>query len=585
VKTTAFILALALAAHGAHGAASIPLHVDRPGFVSLAIYRADGSLARPVLAGAPFDAGDHVVPLDGKPLPPGDYTWRALFHEGLALKTLGSIGDFGGDRGVPSATAADDARVYLGWSLTSADANDVVACDPSGAVLWTHRRGSLSGCRALGVDAGTLYVLGGEGADADGRAIYRLDAKTGAAVPWPDGRIDIEITSLWPAHGKYKPALADYLAVNNGRIYLSFSDGQFMAVLDAKSGVYLQTIVGAPPGPVDSVATKSDNPAKPDQLIDADFVVTALKGGDIGEILLAHDPIWVLADDLTPIGGDQAITALTMIGDGAKHHAHDIFCAVGPPWNQIEARSALAMETVTYAAGKPGGRISTGVWQPARMGRIRAIALDAAGQLWVAEGDTTPSRVSVWTTDAPNGRLVREFFSPPDPGAPVAIDPADPRVMFAAGCEWRIDPATGRAACTGVVTREPFTAARFVMEKTKLLLVLTPATGAEVVLERAGDGDYRPHPASAPAASRPRIDLVADASGKWRILSADGCDLGALPLPDGAAARARIAPTLTETPDGRVFLAARGGRIWNLELTGLETLRTLATGKFTIAGP
>ncbi len=243
------------------------------------------------------------------------------------------------------------------------------------------------------------------------------------------------------------------------------------------------------------------------------------------------------------------------------------------------------METVTYAAGKPGGRISSGVWQPARMGHIRAIALDGAGQLWVAEGDTTPSRVSVWTTDAPNGRLVREFFSPPDPAGPVAIDPADPRVMFAGGCEWRIDPATGRAACTGVVTRVPYVAARFATDNARVLLVLTPPTGAEVVLERAGDGEYRPHPGPAPAASPPRIELLADPAGQWRVVTADGCDLGALPVPDGAAARARVAPVLTETPDGKVFLTARGGRIWNLELAGLETLRPLATGKFTLAMP
>ena len=47
----------------------------------------------------------------------------------------------GGDRGPATAAAADDARVYLGWALATANADAVVACSPSGAIQWTHRRG------------------------------------------------------------------------------------------------------------------------------------------------------------------------------------------------------------------------------------------------------------------------------------------------------------------------------------------------------------------------------------------------------------------------------------------------------------
>ena len=577
MKALVLLLAVAL---GAHAAEPIRFHTARPGFVSLNIYRPDGALASQLLAGAPFAAGDHDVSWDGlaggAPVPPGDYTWRALFHETLALKVRGWIGDFGGDRGPPSAAAADDTQIYLGWSLATADADSVVACDPAGAVHWTHRRGPLSGCRALAVDAGVLFVLGGEGADAEGRALYRLSAKDGALDPWPDGRIDLKITSLWPAKGKYKPGIADYLAAKNGRLYVSFSAGQFIASLDAKTGRYLQTIVGSPSGPVDAVATKSYTD-KPDDLVDADFVVAALSGDTVEKMLLAHDPIWVLADEFTPLDPGQGITALNVIGDGAKHRVHDIFIALGPPWNQIEARPALASGSTTYMAGKAGGRLPSGVWQPDRMGDIRAIALDATGQLWVAEGDAIPGRISVWTTDTPEGRLAREFFAPPGPASPVAVDPLDPRLMYAGGCEWRIDPETGRAVCLGVVTRVPIRAARFEMENGRLLLVLTPVAGAEFVLERAGAGAYRPHIGPAPAAIPPRFQLSPAPGGQWRVTTSDGFDLGAVFDPASGAS-----PVLAQTPDGRAFVTASRARIRNLELTGIETLRPLATGKITL---
>jgi hypothetical protein len=598
VKALALFLALSL---GAHAAVPIRFHIADPGFVSLNIYRPDGTLARQLLAGVPFAAGDHEVPWDGfaggTPLPPGRYTWIALFREGLALKVRGWIGDFGGDRGAPSAAAADDTQVYLGWSLATANADAVVACDPTGTVRWTHRRGSLSGCRGVAVDAGTVFVLGGEGPDAEGRAIYKLSAKYGTLVPWPDGRIDLKITSLWPAKGKYKPDIADYMAVKNGRIYLSFTAGQFIAVLDAKSGAYLQTIVGAPPGPVDSVATKSDMSDKPDDLVDADFVVTALKGGAIGKLLLVHDPIWVVASELTLLDPAERITALTVVGDNAKHHARDIFVALGPPLNQVQARSAIDSETVAYVAGEAGGQTQPGVWQPDRLRDVRAVALDATGQLWVAEGDAIPGRISVWTTNTPKGRLAREFFAPPDPASPIAVNPLDSRLMVAGGCEWRIDPITGRAACLGVVTRDSFRSARFVMDQDRLLLVLTPAAGADVILERAGDGNYRPYIGPAPVAIPPKYQLLLTPGGSWHIATADGYDLGAIPDPARISSRAptapasdgissllpvACAPTLTQMPDGRVFITGGRTRIWNMELTGIETLRPLAAGSITL---
>jgi hypothetical protein len=549
------------------GAAPVRFHTDRAGFVSLNLYGPDGALIRRALSGEPYAAGDHTIQ-DGGPVPAGA-SWRAVFHAALGLKRIAHIGDFGGDRGPATAVAADDQRIYLGWSLATANADAVVACDPSGAVVWTHRRGALSGCRALAVDAGQVYVLGGEGAaNAEGRAIYKLDAKTGAPIPWLDGRTDLPIVSLWPASGKYKPTLTNYMAVRNGRIYLSFSQGQFVAILDAKNGAYQQTIVGSAPGAIDAAPTQAEAPGQPGQLMEADFLVLALRNGGLGTMLLAHNPIWVLGSDLTPMDAGETITALAMVGETAKYHARDIFLAAGRPLDQVEARSALEPTTVDYVAGTPGGPVSSGVWQPERMGDIRAIALDGTGQLWVAEGDAIPSRVSVWTTNGDTGHLAHEFFAPPDAESPVLLDPLDPAYAVAGGCEWHIDAATGRAGCAGVITGQIYKQMRFAMGNGTLLLVLTPANGPDVVLQRMGPGNYIPYPGPAPATAPAALQITPGPGGAWRLTAADGFDLGPIPDPGGS-------PSLTLARDGRAFVISRKTRVSVSELTGLDTLQAL----------
>jgi hypothetical protein len=593
-----FVLGLWRCAH------ATPIHfsTDGAGYVSLNLYRADGMLVRQVLAGKHLAAGEHEANLgplaNVEALPPGEYTWRAVIHDGLALRLRGWVGDWGGDTGIPCATAADDTQIYLGWSLASATADTVVACDPAGRVRWTHHRGTLSGCRALGVDAGAVFVLGGENGDAEGGALYRLNPKDGSTIPWPDGRIDLKITSLWPAGHENDPSKADYFAVRNGRIYLSFTAGNFISVLDAKTGAYLQTIVGDPSGPIDSTGTKCDTPEKPGLLVDADFLVVALDSGSLGKLLLVHDPLWVVASDITPLNKNERITALDMIGDGAKHHKDDIFAALGPPFQQVQARPALDSGFFSYLAGEAGGRAPRGVWNPNRMSNVRSLALDATGRLWVAEGDPIPKRISVWTTDTAQGRMVREFFAPPGGGFPATVNPIDPGLMIAGGCEWRIDPRTGRAACLGIVTSDAVLAARFAIKNGHVLLVLTRPDGSEVVLKRAGDGDYRPFRGTTPSPFPSKFRMLPSPDGTWQLTTTDGFALGSFFGRTGGKPRSTIppppgddwphlpeapgTPTITQALDGRVFLTAGRSRVWNLELTGVDTLRPLASGKITI---
>ncbi len=491
----------------------VRFRVERAGPVFISIHRADGTLVRRLVQGQRFAAGAQKAAWDGRAddgaaVEPGEYTWRGLSHEGLALKLRGwaanggttpwptpdGKGGWGGDAGVPSAVAADAERVYLGWSLAE-QGKAIVACDLEGRVLWSHRRvEGASGCKALAVDDGLLYVLGGlAGTDAEGGAIYRLNVKDGQPVPWPNGQLDLKIASLWPADSEAKPDRADAMAVRHDHIYLTFTRWEFLAVIHGKSGAYLDTVVGPPPGVIDIAPTKTDLPGEPGKVVDADFGVVALGGGVLGKVLFAHDPLWVMMSEFSPVERNVHISALTVIGDGAKFHRHTAFVGFGAPLHQVQARPLLDMEETTWVAGAPEGRPPLGPWQAESLRAIRGVALDGAGRLWVAESDGFPKRFSVWDTTGEQGKLVRDFFGPAERGAPGgAINPLDPDLMFAQGCEWRIDRKTGQARCLGVVTRDPVMQARYgVGENGNAYLVTSNAGSAVRIFERVGEGDYR----------------------------------------------------------------------------------------------
>jgi hypothetical protein len=191
---------------------------------------------------------------------------------------------------------------------------------------------------------------------------------------------------------------------------------------------------------------------------------------------------------------DVNITALTVIGDGAKFHMHTAYVGFGAPYHQVQARPLLDMDNTSWVAGQPGGRALLGPWQPDGLHSIRGVALAPDGKLWVAEGDAFPKRFTVWDTSGEQGKLLHEYFGPANTSArDAAINPLDPTLMFAQGCEWRIDRKTGQATCLGVVTREPVESARYgVGENGHAYLVTArnPDLPSLEVFERIGDGRY-----------------------------------------------------------------------------------------------
>ena len=148
------------------------------------------------------------------------------------------------------------------------------------------------------------------------------------------------------------------------------------------------------------------------------------------------------------------------------------------------------------AIGRKGGRPALGAWVQDGVLNPAGLVVDKEGKLWVAEANETPKRFSVWQAragaDKKEGVFLKEVFGPTHYGASgAAINPRDPNVMAGEGCEWRIDPKTGRDVCLGTFDNH-FAGAALYAEggNGKLYLVTFDRDKGLLIRERLGDAKF-----------------------------------------------------------------------------------------------
>lgn len=469
----------------------ISFTMPQDGYISLNIKNAQGQVVRHLLNEAFFTRGAHTVKWDGlptpnlhlsaEPLPAGNYTWKAIYHTGIGLKLRGwahnsgqvpwdngPASNWGGDFGNPISAASDAGGVYLGWGLAEAG-KAIVAADLQGHVRWSNKRGGIGGVRGLATEDDVLYVLGGNaGVASDGGSLYKLATANGSYVPWEGSAdADLSLKAMW-GEVKDAPEKADAIAVKGGRIFLSFGAANKIAVLDAKSGKRLQVIDVPAPGSL--WAKGATGP----------YVVS---GGKSVVLLNPTD-----GASKTLISGLS--NAAGLVGDDAGA----LYIGTGAPDYQVKVFDSTGK--MTRSIGRKGGRVQRGPWIADTFFNISGLALDNEGKLWAAENADYPKRFSVW--NARTGALTQELFGPTTYGATGgAINPRNPNLMVGNGCEWRIDPKTGQAACVGVVAADPMGVSRFATGSNgRLYLVVAPGAVASespyiTIYERLGDADYR----------------------------------------------------------------------------------------------
>ncbi len=466
--------------------------LEEDGYVSLNIFRPDGSVARQLLTSAFYPAGDHEVRWDGlgtmsvrvpgQPLDVGDYTWEGLWHPGATLSLKGWAGStsatpwgrvWGADHGNPVAVAADDARIYLGWG-GGEGTQPLQAVTPDGRIQWKQIRGGIATASHVAVDDGTVYVWNEHGQYAP-RSLYRVDARTGGYTTWEaTGGTDLMLQQVF-AGEEAVPNAPSSVTAGGGKVFMSFG-GEFnkVAVVHAVSGNTLRMLdvprVGA-------IALGPDN------------ILFAVSFVNDANSIVAVDPADGAVRTVARLSVEDGewVRAIAVDADG------DIYCGItgGRHFVQVLNANGEAVRSIGHKAGR---RLS-GPWQKDGMLNISGLAIDVTGRLWVTEDDGNPRRVSVW--HAKTGAFESEYFGSSTYGAlGSAINPDDPNLMVGQGVEWRLDPETGVGVPIANITRTGMMAARFGHGPDgRLYLATTPGFLHGVhpvrIFEKIADGEWK----------------------------------------------------------------------------------------------
>ena len=612
----------------AGGFEPISFTMPEDGYVSMHIRDSNGVVVRQLLSAARYVKGDRSVTWDGlttpiwnkqgKPVPAGAYTWHAIWHKGIGLRLrgwafhgpsdpwdAGPTSYWGGDHALPVSVATDDKRVYLGWAGAEAG-KALVACDLTDNVVW-GASGHFNSAVLVAADRGVVYYV-------TGVKIRRVDANTGRGVNWPGTNTsDLAVKSIWGdlrgMPGKLAWMEQDALAARDGKLYLSFAKRGIIAVVDAATGGLIKKFRAAAPGKL-AVAGK-------------------------GLLYVVSDGRSVLAVNLNTGRSKVLASGLKDASAIAVDRRGNVYVAVGG-W-QAQIRVYNRSGRLKGKFGTKGGRVRVGPWDPKRLSNVTGMAVDARGRLWVAECDL-PKRFSVWNTRS--GKVAGEFFGPTHYGASGGvINPRDPYLMVGEGCEFRLNPKTGRARMLGLVTQDYYHhAARFCGGSNGRLYLAATFNGRVWqekqdpqirIWQRLGDAKYALRASIRTDRKANKTFFWADNNGdqeqqraevsamaialdvggynlwsintnvgEWHILTGEGFYLTRLfqgdpqkqKWPDKAVPGAVMddcpsglggedfGGSLTQARDGKVYIQAGKLALWNVQVVGFETVKRLVGG-------
>jgi len=386
---------------------AIRYKLPAPGRTSIAIYDAQGHLVRELTRGVPRKAGRQQELWDtrdnnGKPLPPGDYSWKMLTTPGLHIQYLMSFGSnypikesepwwaLGGPgtHGGPQAVASDASGFYVATFTENIEAC-LIKLSPDGKTrLWSAKApDAWEGGYALACNSNTLCMLG------NGRAWF-YDATTGAKNNTP-------LNLKWQPEPKDKQE-------PKGPTDISMADGILVAVypgwnvarwVDLSKGTEVaKTSVMEPGGvalaPDGVTAYVSSSNAILRVLRDGTSTVLVKGLNRPGRVRLdaQRNELWVYES------GTQQIHLFDLTGKSLR------------------------------VLGAEGGR-RDGLYTPEAQRSFAGVSDLATwnGELWVAEAHAGPRRVAHFKND---GSLVDEWYGGQVWAPWVAPDPADPNVVW-----------------------------------------------------------------------------------------------------------------------------------------------------------
>jgi hypothetical protein len=443
--------------------------LEKTGFVTLVIEDAQGHRVRNLVSETKLPAGRNTLYWDGYDdgvkdsegnrirhrVAPGRYRLRGLTHDGLHLRyefsvnspgtppwfTADRSGGWMSDHLIPAGAAFIPARSgspYGGGrsqillsAILAENGDPIIAVDTDGRQLYGDHFFGWEGGVALAYDGGErpredvfAYVL--FGSEPNTLALRGLTKKRG-------GGIEIVKFQTQNPIPREPTSIGLSVAAWNGLAAISLPPDNALAFVDAKKGTVLGRI------PLD----------QPKGLwFDRRGRLYAITGKQVNRYELTWDgtgmpslsePTTVIASGLdAPYALSQDESGDLFITDDGSSHQVKVFSPDGPFLRVI---------------GKPGGP-QLGRYDELRMQRPEGIAVDDRGQVWVAECDALPKRISVWSKD---GKLLKSYLGPPIYGGGGTIDAQDPTRFFYAqygdAMEFALDWKTGTSWLKNVLIR------------------------------------------------------------------------------------------------------------------------------------
>ncbi len=384
--------------------------------ITLQLMDKDNVVRRLLVAQGDRRAGKNVERWDGmddqgRPLAPGEYRMKGIYHKPLAQKFLFSPhnsgtppyhtddnnGSWGGDHGNPTSACVIDGGMILAWSMCESGFG-IIRTTPSGKKLWSSKHRA----KDIATDGVHVLVAGDNGYDG-GNSVKMFDLKDGRPVNWGNGRFVLDP----PPGGDAQKDVAKAVACADGKVYVSWRDRNLIGVYAAGKGDLLATWDVNAPG---RIAVLSDGVLA---VISAEKVLLLRDGKEVGAI----------ADNLDEPQGIAAGSdgSLFVSNCGALQNV-SVFGKDGKYLRSI---------------GKKGGRPALGRYEPDGMYQPGGIAVDKEGRLWVAETTDYPKRFSVW--DTKTGALANEFFGACGYHGQSLIDPERPDEIYCHNVIWKID--------------------------------------------------------------------------------------------------------------------------------------------------
>jgi hypothetical protein len=467
---------------------AVHFHLDHPGFVTLVIENERGLRVRNLVSEAFFPAGDQVAWWDGlddlerdtnsaehavysvpgRVVEPGTYTVRGLYRQQIDLKYEFAVYTPGQPPWMTSDTSSE-------W-LTTHSPPGAVCFVPAGTVPAHGKRDMGSPDQVL---IGSAVAEGGSGlawVDLDGN---KLHGQTWVGGVWTGAQ---QIARDLGHHSV--PGIYAYVASSsNGELRLQklvkskeselkvpsdtrLGSGEDQAVLNS-NWKYPKSDVEGLGGLAAYDGLLILSLPKMDELLLVDAALSRVIGmfpipkpgglfaDDKGNLLvISQKKLLRIAIPDGARTGERLGTPRVIVGEGLEDpqqvtmdNKQNLYVSDWGKSNQVKIFSSQGKFLRSIgAAGVP----ASGPYNPRLMHHPKGITIDSRNQLWVAEEDFQPKRVSLWSLD---GRLLRAFYGPVTYGGGGNLDPRDKTLFYLDGMTFRLNWATGESSLIEIYHR------------------------------------------------------------------------------------------------------------------------------------